>query len=205
MGNPWKEIDLNDYENHMRLEYVYQLQTLNQMMREQFSSYDAESVMILGVAGGNGLEHIDKGDFQSVYGVDINPDYLNECTRRYSALGDTFKAVCADLSVDHLHLPCADFLVANLLIEYIGYECFQNVVKTVAPKAVSCIIQINTEASFVSESPYLHIFDRLDEVHRQIEERQLVYSLQEIGYVPQERTERDLPNGKQLVRLDFVC
>ena len=60
LGNPWKDIDLTDYENHMSLKNVYQLQTMNQMMNEQFSSHDAESVMILGIAGGNGLEHIDK-------------------------------------------------------------------------------------------------------------------------------------------------
>lgn len=59
MSHPWKEIALRDYENHMRLENVYQLQTMNEMMKEQFCAYPAQSVMILGVAGGNGLEHID--------------------------------------------------------------------------------------------------------------------------------------------------
>lgn len=34
MYNPWEEIDLNDYENHMSLGSIYQLQTMNQMMRE---------------------------------------------------------------------------------------------------------------------------------------------------------------------------
>lgn len=32
MGNPWEKIELSDYENHMSLESVYQLQVLNQMM-----------------------------------------------------------------------------------------------------------------------------------------------------------------------------
>ena len=90
MSHPWKDIDLNDYENHMRLENVYQLQTMNEMMKEQFSAYPAKSVMILGIAGGNGLEHIDPKKFRSVYGVDINPDYLNVCQKRYSSLGDCF-------------------------------------------------------------------------------------------------------------------
>lgn len=56
----------------MSLDNVYQLQTLNEMMKKQFYSYSIESVMILGVAGGNGLEHIYKEKFSSVYGVDIN-------------------------------------------------------------------------------------------------------------------------------------
>ena len=60
MNNPWIDIDLNSYENHMSLENVRQLQTMNQMMKEQFSVYDVESIMVLGIAGGNGLEHIDR-------------------------------------------------------------------------------------------------------------------------------------------------
>ena len=36
MNNPWEEIKLSDYESHMSLESVFQLQTMNQMMKEQF-------------------------------------------------------------------------------------------------------------------------------------------------------------------------
>lgn len=204
MYNPWEEIDLNDYENHMSLGSIYQLQTMNQMMREQFCEYNVNSVMILGVAGGNGLEHIDKEKIRTVYGVDINRDYLNECVKRYSALGDIFKPVCADLTDSSSELPCAELLVANLLIEYIGYECFQRVVNKVNAGYVSCIIQINTETSFVSESPYLHAFDRLDEVHHQMEESILIDSMLKIGYVNVLADEKSLPNGKKLVRLDFM-
>ncbi|MBQ7766194.1 MAG: class I SAM-dependent methyltransferase [Lachnospiraceae bacterium] len=203
MTNPWEEIDLDDYEKHMSMESVYQLQAMNEMMREQFDAYDAEMVMILGIAGGNGLEHIDKDKFKSVYGVDINQSYLNECKRRYSVLGDVFKPICADLLDGAISLPCADLLIANLLIEYIGYECFQKVVRKVKPKYVSCIIQINTEASFVSDSPYLHVFDRLDEVHHQMEEESLIVCMNEVGYSKALMADRELPNGKKLVRIDF--
>ena len=203
MNNPWKDIDLNSYEAHMSLESVHQLQAMNQMIKEQFSDYDVESIMILGVAGGNGLEHIDRERIKCVYGVDINQEYLNECSKR-SDLDRIFKPVCADLSEANLKLPYADLLVANLLIEYIGYDCFQNAVKTVNPKYVSCIIQINTDTFFVSDSPYLHIFDRLDEIHHQIQEDDLADAMQEIGYISGLTDVYDLPNGKKLVRLDFI-
>jgi hypothetical protein len=204
MRNPWEEIDLHDYENHMSLDNVRQLQAMNQMMKEQFSFYDAESIMILGIAGGNGLEHIDQRKIRCVYGVDINQEYLNECTKRYPELEHVFRPLCVDLSDLSLQLPCADLLVANLLIEYIGYGCFQNAVKTANPKYVSCIIQINTDSSFVSASPYLHIFDRLDEIHHQVQAEKLVHSMLEIGYVSGLTSEKGLPNGKKLARLDFV-
>lgn len=204
MDNPWKEIDLDDYESHMSLESVYQLQAMNRIMKEQFSVYESESVMILGVAGGNGLEHIDKEKFKNVYGVDINQNYLNECKKRYSCLENIFKPICADLLDENLQLPCVDLLVANLLIEYIGYRCFQKVVTQVTPKYVSCVIQINSENSFVSDSPYIHIFDRLDEVYYRTEKNELISFMQEIGYEKRLINETNLPNGKKLLRIDFI-
>lgn len=79
MSNPWKKIELSDYENHMSLENVYQLQILNKMMQEQFETYDINTIMILGIAGGNGLEHIDKSKIKKVYGIDVNQEFLIDC------------------------------------------------------------------------------------------------------------------------------
>lgn len=53
MSNPWEEVSLNDYENHMSLDSVKQLQTMNSIMKEQFDAYPASTAMVLGVAGGN--------------------------------------------------------------------------------------------------------------------------------------------------------
>jgi hypothetical protein len=72
MNNPWEEIPLSDYENHMKLDSVMQLQTMNEMMKGQFDTYPISSVMILGVAGGNGLENIQKEKFLKVYGVSVH-------------------------------------------------------------------------------------------------------------------------------------
>ena len=104
---------------------------------------------------------------------------------------------------DNLALPCAELRVANLLIEYIGYECFQRVVKLVKPQYISCIIQINLTDSFVSDSPYIHAFDCLDEVHHQMEKDNLINGMQEIDYKMQKVSEKLLPNGKKFVRIDF--
>lgn len=86
MSNPWEEIPLDDYENHMKLDSVMQLQALNEMMKGQFAAYPVSSVMIFGIAGGNGLEHIRREQFERVYGIDINTSYLQEVVRRYHAL-----------------------------------------------------------------------------------------------------------------------
>ena len=98
MVNPWEEISLSDYENHMKL----------------------DSVMILGIAGGNGLEHIDKNKFQKVYGVDINREYLTTVAERYSDFSDILECIQLNLIEESGRLPKAELLIANLLIEYKG-------------------------------------------------------------------------------------
>ena len=91
MNNPWEEINLSDYENHMKLDSVMQLQTLNSLMKDQFEHYPVTSSMVLGVAGGNGLEHVDRNKYQTVYGIDINEGYLKAAKERFPELSDVLK------------------------------------------------------------------------------------------------------------------
>ena len=204
MNNPWKEIDLADYENHMKLDTVMQLQTMNSMMENQFGDYPVSTAMVLGIAGGNGLEHVSKDKFEAVYGVDINEDYLRVVSERYKDLAGVLKCLCIDLTKDADKLPQAELVIANLLIEYIGYDAFKNAISKIDPKYVSCVIQINTdENQWVSDSPYLHAFDRLDEVHHQMEENALSEAMSDTGYSLIFQDRKDLPNGKALVRLDY--
>lgn len=203
MKNPWEEISLDDYENHMKLDSVMQLQAMNQMMKGQFDAYSVSSVMVLGIAGGNGLEHIQKEKFEKVYGVDINSSYLREVIVRYPELAGLLDCLCVNLIEETDKLPKADMVIANLLIEYIGYECFQKAVRHVNPRFVSCVIQINTEDNWVSDSPYLHVFDRLEQIHHQMQEQALEESMTEVGYHIIRTLERLLPNGKKLVQMDF--
>ena len=202
--NPWEEISLDDYESHMSLDSVKQLQAMNLIMKEQFDAYSVETAMVLGVAGGNGLEHVKREKYTIVYGVDINEEYLKAVTERYEEQKDILKCLHLDLVEDVEKLPKAELVIANLLIEYIGYFAFKKAMVQVNPKYVSCVIQINTDTkNWVSDSPYIHAFDGLDEIHHQMEESELVRAMEEIGYHSIFQDKTDLPNGKALVRLDF--
>lgn len=203
MENPWNKIPLADYENHMKLDSVMQLQTLNKLMIDQFEAYTVSKIMILGIAGGNGLEHISKGKFDKVYSVDINHNYLESVARKYSYLNDVLECLCIDLIDETDKLPKADMVIANLLIEYIGYECFQKVIRRIEPEYVSCVIQINPENNWISDSPYLHIFDGLDKIHHQMDEQKLKDAMIDINYLPIKSLEYLLPNEKKLVQIDF--
>lgn len=204
MNNPWEDISLDDYEKHMSLDSVMQLQAMNMIMKQQFEDYPVENVMILGVAGGNGLEHISSEKYHKVYGVDINEDYLNAVSERYPELDGILECLCLDIISDVKKLPKVQLLTANLIIEYIGYKAFQKAVLQTESLYVSCLIQINTDKeNWVSDSPYLHVFDRLDEIHHQMENEKLKETMAEIGYLCVLRSSESLPNGKALVRLDF--
>ena len=67
MNNPWEDIKLDDYENHMSMDSVKQLQTMNAIMKEQFEDYPVDTAMVLGIAGGNGLEHVRTEKYCKVY------------------------------------------------------------------------------------------------------------------------------------------
>ena len=203
MDNPWKSISLSDYENHMRSAAVMQLQALNEIMKSQLNSYDVNSAMVLGVAGGNGLERIDANRYSVVYGIDVNSAYLQTVKERYASLAGVLQCLCIDLTKEIEKLPAANLVIANLLIEYIGYECFQNVIKQAKPKHVSCGIQINQNDGFVSESPYIHSFDKLDSIHHQIDTVHLENRMIEIRYHKNSVIEYPLPYGKKLVKMDF--
>lgn len=200
--NPWKEITLHDYESHMMLDEVRQLQTLKDMMKDQFYRYPVSSIMIMGIAGGNGLCHV-HSPLKKVIGVDINEAYLNACMQRYPWLKDRFEPICLDITQETSTLPKTELIIANLFLEYVGYPCFQAAVKQVSPTYVSCIIQINESDHFVSDSPYLHAFDRLEEVHQNIDEAGCHRMMQEIMYEWINKNCRKLPNGKSLLQLDY--
>ena len=202
--NPWEEISLETYEKHMSMDSVKQLQEMNRIMKDQLDVYPAETVMILGIAGGNGLEHIKKDKYKTVYGVDINESYLQKTKNRYLDLSDILQCLHLDIVSETDKLPHSDLLIANLLVEYIGYDAFVRAIKKINPEYISCVIQINTdEEMWVSDSPYIHAFDSLDKIHHQMEAETVNKKMKSIGYKLILQDTKDLPNGKALIRLDY--
>lgn len=203
MKNPWETIPLEDYEAHMSLDTVRQLQIMDEMMAGQLNDYPVSTALIFGVAGGNGLRH--GANLERVYGVDINREYLDVCRSRcrgYLKKG-AFVPVPADVTDPRCPLPRAELAVANLFVEYVGYAAFTAAVERVSPRYVSVGIQINQGQGFVSDSPYLHVFDSLETVHTQIEEAPLTAAMETAGYRLIRKGSHPLPNGKTLVRLDY--
>lgn len=202
MKNPWEDISLADYENHMSAAGVEQLQMLDKIIGEQLNCFDAKSAALLGAAGGNGLEHADPGKLSVLYAIDINKDYLNACAQRYSEL-NCLKVLKADLSDISVKFPHAELVIADLIIEYIGVSVFIAQVKKIDPKFVSCVIQKNEGAGFVSGSAYSKAFDGISKAHTDIDKETLIQAAKGCGFVLTLEKDYPLPNGKKFIRLDF--
>lgn len=202
--NPWEKIALDDYEGHMSLPNVKQLQVLSQIMKEQIDEYAIRTLAVLGVAGGNGLEHVAPEKINLVYGIDVNEEYLNACKKRFSELKDHLVLMKLDLLDETQKLPPVDLVIADLLVEYIGVDLFTRHISASGPAYVSCAIQQNEKESFVSESPYTNVFSGISELHSDIQPDSLSESLEKAGYAQVLSKKYSLPNGKSLVRLDFA-
>lgn len=92
--------------------------------------------------------------FQAVYGVDINAVYLRECQLRYPEWKEVFIPIEANLLDERIQLPHCNLLIANLLVEYIGYTRFQKLAKQSSAARISVVIQQDFAEGFVSDSPY---------------------------------------------------
>jgi hypothetical protein len=167
LGNPWETIRLVDYEEHMRADGVQQLQALNRITGEQLAHGKA-CIVVLGAAGGNGLEYINPCAVETVWALDINGEYLAACRERFPQLGGKLKTVRCDLAEPGTELPVCGLLICNLVIEYLGVPVFASLVESNRERldVVSCVIQRSNGNIFVSESPTAQRLSALEGLHR---------------------------------------
>ena len=98
-----------------------------------------------------------------------------------------------------------DLLIANLIIEYVGAEEFAAFAAANAGSigVLSCVIQHNDVAGFVSSTDYASSFDALASVSSDIDPEALDAVMSDAGFGALGRCEYPLPNGKTLIRQDF--
>lgn len=153
MPNPWLSIPLSDYEGHMGAPGVEQLPALSFLFSRALTRVRPRSVAVLGIAGGNGLEHID-GSVSRVVGIDIRAEYLDEVRRRFPAL--PLELHCLDLASDTVTAAPVDLVHAALIFEHAGLECaLDNALSLVAPGgSLSVVLQLPSTAATVTPSAF---------------------------------------------------
>jgi hypothetical protein len=145
--NPWLAAPLEEYEAHMRSPRVRQLAKLADLFGRALAIRRPESVALLGIAGGNGLDRIDPAVTRRIIGFDINPDYLRETAARYQTLAG-LELRCADLAHATPHAEPVQLVHAALVFEHAGLEgCLENALALVDPGgALSVVLQLPSES-----------------------------------------------------------
>jgi hypothetical protein len=163
----------------------------------------------LGIANGNGLEHIKTCGIGKVIGIDINNNFLNETRLRYPDLEAKLELFQLDLMTDTLRaaeiLSKCNLIIANLLIKHIHLNNFMKIISSLPKRRriISCVIQVNPDGSAVSQSGFEYVFDEMAKLREEENEESITPAMKEIGYALTNRKAYNLPNGKIFVRLDY--
>jgi hypothetical protein len=145
--NPWLALPLEDYEGHMGSAGVDQLTPLADLFGEALVRLRPRSVAVLGVAGGNGLQHVDGTLTSRVVAIDVNPGYLAATKNRFPDLRG-LELHCADLERDLLAVEPVSLVHAALVFEHAGMDrCLDNALSLVAAGGhLSVVLQLPSEA-----------------------------------------------------------
>ena len=197
VANPWLNVPLDDYEGHMLQPEVAQLGVLADLFEEALLACRPESVAVLGIAGGNGLDRIDNAITKRVVGVDINSAYLEAVRQRFPRIAD-LDLHCLDLSNASAAIEPVQLVHAALVFEHAGTgPCLENALRLVAAGgALSVVLQLPGESGTeVAATPFASIQD-LKANFRLIDPGDFERALVARGFDPVHQVQRPLASGK---------
>ena len=197
MSNPWLAIALEDYEGHMGSDNVRQLAALSDLFKRALDLCTPESVAVVGVAGGNGLERVDPAVTKKIVGLDINARYLAATRQRHGTLPG-LELCCADLAGEPLSLTPVELVHAALVFEHTGLgRCLANTLSLVAPGGkLSIALQLPSAAEQgVTPTRYASM-QTLRDSFALIDVSQFRRELEAEGFRLFHQEQRSLPAGK---------
>jgi hypothetical protein len=197
MSNPWLSVPLAEYEQHMNSAEVQQLGALSELFAEAIGRCSPSSIAVLGIAGGNGLEHIDSSITRRIVGLDLNPEYLQSVRERYSHLPG-LDLRCVNLSEQRIALEPVQFVHAALIFEHAGIErCLENAIALTAPKGnLSVVLQLPVESGKAVGASRFASIENLHANFCFVQPASLSQSLAGRGFRLAHQTTRELPGGK---------
>jgi hypothetical protein len=197
MAQPWLEVTLEDYEGHMGAAGVGQLGPLGELFAEALAFCTPQSVAIVGIAGGNGLEHIDPSTTNRIVGIDINAGYLSAVRRRFPAL-KPLELLRLDLAKERPQIAPLDMVHAALLFEHTGLSpCLENCFSLVASGGhFACVLQLPSSAEAAVSNTGFRSIESLKDHFRLIDPNDLTAAVEHNGFRLLLEKQRPLPAGK---------
>src|SRR6266581_1065602 len=120
--NPWSLVSAAEYEAHM-------------------GPAGADELAPLGVATGNGLEHVDPAVTRRTVGLDVNLSYLAVARQRFMRLGASLELRCVDLERAELDAGGFDLVHAALVLEHVDVRrAVARLASWLAPAGAFCVV-----------------------------------------------------------------
>ena len=198
MRHPWLEIPITDYEAHMALPSVGQAQLLCTALQRTVTQFQPRSLAVFGVAGGNGLEFVERAIVHRVVALDFNPDYLALCSRRHAASFAEFEPVLHDLSQGPPVITPVECIFAGLVLEYLCVESFSGYLASLLTPGgrFAALLQLPSPAlPEVSATPFTSL-TRLESAFSFVHPVSLHDSLSAHGFLRIAADRYDLDSGK---------
>jgi hypothetical protein len=203
--NPWLEVPLDDYERHMNHNAVGQLPLLNSLTKKYLMLHKPRVCLFMGVAGGNGLEHIDNRISNQVFGIDINQAYLDSCNQRFKNIINNLNLLNLDLTKTKESICRADFIWAALILEYAGISnCFEFAKNNMTKGGHFIVtIQSNNKLKAVSPSGFDSVM-KLGSISEEVDPETLFGIAIKLEFELISKEQNNLPNGKLFLTYDFI-
>jgi len=204
-SNPWMEIPLADYEQHMSHESVGQLSLLNSLTKKYLAKLKPATCLFMGIAGGNGLEHIDNSISKKVIGVDINQEYLDASFKRYHHKIESLQLLNLDITKDSKRICSADFIWAALVLEYAGIDKCLEFSNNNILKGGHFVVTVQSNNNLQSVSPTgVESVKKAGIIFGKVDPEEMLAKAGDAGYILVDEEINHLPNGKSFLTFDLV-
>jgi len=196
-ANPWLNIPLADYEGHMKSPGVRQAEALAELFAEVLAMRRPRSVAILGIAGGNGLEHVDASITKRVLGLDANAEYLNVAQQRYRGTPG-LELHQVDLANENVTIPPVTLVHAAMIFEHAGTgRCLENAIGLVEEGgALSVVLQLPSPLSSGVSSTAYPSMQNLRDHFSLIDPEEFTELLTQRNFTLAQQRQRPLAGGK---------
>ena len=204
-SNPWTTIPLTDYEQHMSHSSVGQLSLLNSLTKKYLAKLKPATCLFMGIAGGNGLEHIDNDISKNVIGIDINQEYLDVCFKRYHDRIDSLQLLELDITKDTNRICSADFIWAALVLEYAGIDKCLEFSNNNILRGGHFIVTIQSNNNLQSVSPTeVESVKKAGTIFNTVDPEVMLVKAKELGYALVDEQVNQLPNRKSFLTFDLI-
>ncbi len=205
MNNPWIDIDLSDYVNHMSSPEVGQYQMINECFKTVLEKIKPRRIFVPGCTIGNGFEYINWQRVEKVTALDINPDFLKVLQERFSAQ-EKLEIIAGDFNLFKGNNRVYDLIFSALIFEYIDIKSALCKFRGMMNKSsvLFAIIQLpDINQSKVSKTKYKSL-EKLGPYITLMSPEEFIKEIDEAGLKISASTKRTLKNGKSFLLTESI-